>query len=263
MGGWALLSPANWPGFVLISARLTGLMLLAPIWSMVALPRSVRGAAVVVFAALLVPSVAPATVPAEVVELPLPLLVEFTLGVGIGLAAAVVSQAMLLASEVVSLQSGLSLGQVLSPNLETGGPALSQLYNLVGLATFVAVGGPTLMIAALARSLSQIPPGLAIGFDGAGLSLLDLTGKVFGFGIQIAAPVMVALTVTNVAMAILSRAVPQLNAMAMSFAVTLGVGLVMLGLSVPPLVRVASRWIADAPGVTDRLLDALTAAGAR
>ena len=39
-----LLAPGSWPAFVLISARLSGLMLLAPFWSMVSIPRSVKGA---------------------------------------------------------------------------------------------------------------------------------------------------------------------------------------------------------------------------
>ena len=258
-----LLAPGSWPAFVMISARIAGLMLLAPFWSMVSIPRSVKGAIVVVLAAVLVPTAAKPAFADHVLELPLPLMMEFTLGLGIGLAAAIVVHALMLASEVVALQTGLSLGQVLTPNIDTGGPALGQIYGLLGLAVFVATGGPTMMIEAVARSVIQHPPGVMISFVEGPLVLLRLTGSLFGYAIQIAGPVMVALTVTNVAMAILSRAVPQLNAMAMSFAVTLGVGLVIIGLSLPVLVQVLGRWF-DAVGTdTDALVGAMVGLGVR
>ncbi len=259
----ALLAPGNWPAFVLISARMSGLMLLAPFWSMVSIPKSVKGAVVVVLSALLVPTAARPAFPDHFVQFPLPLMMEFTLGLGIGIAAAVVVHALILASEVVALQTGLSLGQVLTPNIDTGGPALGQIYGLLGLAVFVAAGGPVMMIEALARSVVQHPPGVMISFADGPIVLLRLTGSLFGYAIQIVGPVMVALTVTNVAMAILSRAVPQLNAMAMSFAVTLGVGFVIIGLSLPVLLRVLGRWFVAVGADTDALVGAMVGAGVR
>jgi flagellar biosynthetic protein FliR len=258
-----LLAPGSWPAFVLISARISGLMMLAPFWSMVSIPRSVKGAIIVVLAAVLVPTAAKPAFPDRVLGFPVPLMTEFTLGLGIGLAAALVVHALMLASEVVALQTGLSLGQVLTPNIDTGGPALGQIYGLLGLAVFVSTGGPIMMIEALARSVIQHPPGVMISFVEGPLVLLRLTGSVFGYAIQIAAPVMAALTVTNIAMAILSRAVPQLNAMAMSFAVTLGVGFVLIGLSLPVLVRVLSRWFAAVGTDADSLVGLMVGLGVR
>jgi len=256
----ALFAPGSWPAFVLISTRLAGLMVVAPFWSMLSLPRSARGAIVVVLAAMLVPASPKPAFPDKILAIPLPLMTELVIGLGLGLGAAVIVQAMTLASEVVALQTGLSLGQVLTPNLETGGPAITQLYGLLGLAAFVALGGPLLLLDGLAGSLQAIPPGGGATLGAVGPTVLRLTGAVFAHAVQIAAPVMVALTVTNVAMAILSRAVPQLNAMAMSFAVTLGVGLLTFGLSLPLLVRVTSRWVAAIPASIDAIVGALAAA---
>ncbi len=260
--GWSLFAPGNWPVFVLISARLTGLMLLSPFWSMATVPKSVKGALVVVLAAAMVPGAPKTPFPDQVLSIPIPLMMEFTIGLAIGLVASVVSHALLVASEVVSLQTGLSLGQAIAPNIDLGGPAISQFYGLLGLAVFVGVGGPVQMIEAVGRSLTQYPPGTTLLLNDGGAGLLKVTGSIFSYAVQIAAPVMVALTITNLAMAILSRAVPQLNAMAMSFAVTLGVGMVMLGLSLPVMVRVLGRWLAAVPGTTDGLLQTMLRAGA-
>ncbi len=258
-----LFSPTSWPAFVLISCRLAGLMVVAPLWSLASIPRTVRGALVVVLAAVLVPMSPTPPFPEQVVSIPIPMLSELVIGLGIGIAAAVVTQAMMLASEVVSLQTGLSLGQLLAPSIDTGGPAMGQLYGLLGLAVFVSVGGPVSLLEALARSLDQLPPGTVIGFDGGATALLGVAGHLFGYAVQICGPVMVAVTVSNVAIAIISRAVPQLNAMAMSFAVTLGVGLLMFGASLPLVVRVVGRWSTEAPAVADAVVREMTPPGGR
>ena len=249
-----LFAPGAWPTFVLVSARLSGLMLIAPFWSMATIPRSVRGAVVVVLAAVLVPLAPIVPFPEQAIAIPVPLMSELVVGLGMGLAAAIVSQALLLASEVVALQMGLSLGQLFIPSAETGGAGLSQLYGLLGIAVFVAVGGPTSFIETLARSLAQIPPGTIVGFDRGGTVLLGVVGQLFAYAIQIAGPIVLAVTLTNIGIAIISRAVPQLNAMAMSFAITLGVGLMMFGATVSALSGLTGRWLTQAPALADAVV---------
>ena len=170
---------------------------------------------------------------------------------------------MLFRSEVVALQTGLSLGQAIGVSVESGGPALGQLYGFLGISVFVSLGGPVALITGVARSLETIPPGGLISFDGSALVALRMSGAVFSHAMQIAAPVVAALTVTNIAMAILSRAVPQLNAMAMSFAVTIAVGLLMFGLSLPVMVRVVTRWTEAIPAEIGIAVGAMAPAGGR
>ncbi|MHB1328092.1 MAG: flagellar biosynthetic protein FliR [Gemmatimonadales bacterium] len=257
----SLFAPGTWPSFVLISARISGLMMLSPFWSMVSIPRPTKGAFIVVLAAILTPLAGVVPFPDRVLSIPMPLMMEFTIGLVIGLTAAVIAHALMLASEVISMQTGLSLGQVLTPNLETGGPALSQLYWLLGLAVFIGIDGPMVMLEALARSIVDYPPGASISFAEGPMAVLDLTGSVFRYAIQICAPVMVALTLANILMAILSRAVPQLNAMAMAFGVTLSIGLLMIGLSLSLTVRALAKWYQASIGSVDGLLNLMIRSG--
>ena len=259
--GASLFAPGAWPAFVLITTRLSGLMLVAPFWSMFGVPRTVRGALIVVLAAVLLPGSAKPAFPERALEVPLPLISELLIGVGIGLVAAVLQHALTLASEIVAMQTGLSLGQLFTGSVETGGPALTQLYGFLGLAVFVGLGGHPMMLEGLARSLQTVPAGSLASFDGGPAAAVAMMGSLFRQAVQVAAPVSVALTVTNFAMAILGRAVPQLNAMAMSFAVSIGVALVMFGAGLPILVRVLSRWVGGMPPVVDALVDGFALPG--
>jgi flagellar biosynthetic protein FliR len=258
----AILRPDAWPTFVFVSARLSGLMFIAPLWSMTALPRFARAAVVVVISMLLLPLSPPAALPAQILELPLPLAMEIVIGVAIGLSAAVVVQGAALAGEIVAMQMGIHLGAALSPmpDLELSGVA--QLQTMLALFVYVSVGGHLLLLRTLADSLVTLPPGAPLALVEGGRAAVALLGQLFLGAVRTGAPVIVALLVSNVALAILSRAVPQLNTMMVSFPLTIGLGLVMLGASLPVLSGTIESWMRHLPDTAAVALDAFRAAPA-
>jgi flagellar biosynthetic protein FliR len=213
-----LFDPAAWPTFVLVSARLGGLMIAAPLWSMSALPRSIRAAITVVLALVLVPVAPRAALPETAFVLPLPLATELLIGLAIGLTAGVLVQAAVLAGEVISLQMGISLGAALGASPELEAPGVGQFQQLLALFLYVAVGGHLLLLEGLARSLQAIPPGSPVSLPAAGGAVALMLGSLFSCALSVAARVMVTLLLVNLALAALSRAVPQLNAMMASIA---------------------------------------------
>jgi len=253
----AAFTPSGWPAFVLISARLTGMVMVAPFFSMFGIPRTVRGGIVVVLALTLLPAAPHPAFPERALDIPVPLMTELVIGLGIGLVAAVIQHALVLAAEVVSLQTGLSLGQLFTASIENGGPAVAQLYGFLGLSVFIGFGGHLALVEGLGRSLTTVPPGQLLALDRGAEETLRLVGSLFEHAVQIAAPVSVAVTVTNLAMAILSRAVPQLNAMAMSFAVSIALALVLFGAALPTAARVIGRWVGEIPVGVDGVVGSL------
>jgi flagellar biosynthetic protein FliR len=68
--------------------------------------------------------------------------------------------------------------------------------------------------------------------------------------VRIAAPVLVTLLLTNAALGVLSRTIPQVNVFVVGFPVNVGVGLIMLGASLPFSLRlVAGRFAALEPAL--------------
>jgi flagellar biosynthetic protein FliR len=248
------LTPARWPAFVLLTGRVGGLMLTAPGWSGQTLPATVRTVLTVLLAVLLLPAVPAVAMPDHVLDLPLPMAAEIAIGLVIGLAAAVLVQAVGLAGEVISMQMGLSIAPALSPVPEMQVVGLGQVSTLLALVIYMSLGGHVILLRALADSLRSLPPGGGIEFAGGGPAATALAGQLFSCAVSAAAPVMVALLLANIALAILSRAVPQLNAMMVSFPVTIGIGLLMFSVSLPVVSSVVARWIQALPGAIDGLL---------
>ncbi len=241
------LAPDRWPTFVLITARVGGLMLTAPGWNGTSLPRLVRTALTVVLAALLLPSAPVAKVPDQAIDIPLPIAAEMAIGLGIGLVAAVIVQAVSLAGEVMSTQMGLSIAPSYSPIPELQVSGIGPLTSMLALLLYFSIGGHLTLLRGLADSLQALPPGGGIVFGAGEKVSTELAGRLFSCAISAAAPVMVALLLTNVALGILSRAVPQLNAMSVSFPLSIGVGLLMFSVSLPIVASVITGWLQDMP----------------
>lgn len=251
-----LLVPERWPVLVLITARLGGLMLTAPMWSMSAIPGGVRAAITLVLSAALLPACPPVAATERVLDLPIPFALELGLGVVIGLTAAVVVQGVTLAGEVIALQMGLSLGPALAPMPDAPVSGVGQLQSFLALTVYLAVGGHLMLIQGLAHSLQVLPPGAAFDAALGARAGINLMSMLYSTAIRAAAPVMVTLVLANLALAVLSRAVPQLNAMMVAFPFTIGLGLLMLGASLPVVAPALAGWMQALP----RDLAATTAA---
>jgi flagellar biosynthetic protein FliR len=257
------LQPLNWPILVLVTARISGLMLSAPLWSMTTIPASLRGSIAIVLSVALLPSVPVVPVPVDGFAIIVPLTTELLIGVAIGLSANVFLSAVAVASEVISLQMGLSLGVALGGTADLGGAGVGQLQGQFAMVLYTIVGGPIALVEAVYRSFQMIPPGGALAINSGGRALLMVLGQVFPLALQVVAPVMVALLLTNVGMAILNRAVPQLNTMMVAVPLTVGVGLITLGLTMPFTATFIAQWAGSVGPHADDVVRALTPAVVR
>jgi flagellar biosynthetic protein FliR len=250
-----ILTPGNWPTFVFITTRLTGMMITAPLWSMTPWTRTARTAATVLLAILLLPG-SPRTVLSErMLDLPIGLAMELLVGIVIGLTAAVIVQGIGFAGEVISLQMGLGLGPALAPmpDLDTNG--VGQLKALLALFIYTSVGGHLILLKGLAESLHTLPPGMPMNIEAGGRAGALLLGGLYSTALRAAAPVMVSLLLTNIALAIMSRAVPQLNIMIVALPVTIAVGLVMLGACLPFVASAIHGWFRDLPATVQSVVE--------
>ena len=252
-----ILAPGRWPTFVMISTRLGGLMMVAPVWSSTSIPRGVRAAVTVLLAAALLPSAGNVVLPDSVLHLPINLALELVIGVVIGLTAAVLVQGVTLAGEVISLQMGISLGPALSPAADIQVPGIGELHGFLASLIYLSVGGHLMLIRGIADSLHALPPGSAISMAGGVDEGVHLLGTLFTTALRAAAPVILTLLLSNVGLAILHRAVPNLNAMMVALPLTILVGLLALGAALPIVGSSIAGWMGSLPHAIESTLAGL------
>jgi flagellar biosynthetic protein FliR len=108
---------------------------------------------------------------------------------------------------------------------------LGRWFELVATAVFLAIGGHRQVLAALLDSFAWMPPGHALVADGLFAAFVEILGQSFALAIRAAAPVMTALLLTTLALGIISRTWPQLNAFSLGFSLNALVAVAVLAVS--------------------------------
>ena len=222
--------------FVYPFLRILALASSAPVLSHSSVPVMVR----VALAALVTAIVAP-TLPAAAVVSPfsapgvLLIAEQVLIGIAIGLAMQIAFATVTLAGDLIGLQMGLSFAAFIDPQNSDQAPLVGSFLTITLMLVFLSINGHLLLVAGIADSFRAFP----VAVEGVrtldAVRLVKSGADLFAFGLQIALPVIGAMLITNLTLGMLARTSPQLNLLAVGFAVTLSVGLLMLLLELPLL----------------------------
>ena len=213
-------------------ARILAFIAAAPLWSTAGIPRRTRlilGFGITIAIAPALPAM-PAIAPASLAGLWV-LAQQMLIGIAMGFAARIIFSAVDLAGELIGMQMGLGFATSYDPLNSSQTPVISEFISLIGLLLFLSLNGHLIYIATLAQSFYAIPVNANPLGAASWLNLAELGSKIFSSGLLIALPVVVALMITNIALAVLTRAAPQLNIFALGFPLTLIGGFVALAIS--------------------------------
>ena len=226
-------------GFMLVLGRISPLFILAPLFSSKLMPPRAKSVVAVALAIGIAPiamrgaGAEPGQLPTELLDLAGLMVKEILVGMAFAFALAAFFAAVSVAGTLLDTLIGFGFGALVDPVTGNSGGAINQLYALVGVAIFIAIGGDGWVIQGLARTYDAVPllsapevgslvEGMQVAFSG-----------VFAAAIQVAAPVLLAIVLTDAAFGMVSRVVPQLNVFAVGFPAKVLVGLVVIAASLP------------------------------
>lgn len=155
---------------------------------------------------------------------------EAMIGAAFSLGFLAAYSATQVAGRVLDIQIGFGVAGILNPSTGTFSPLLGSLFGMVGITLFLAMDGHHQLLRALALSTEIIKPGAAVATINA-MAIIKQSGLMFVYGLMLAAPVMLALLLVDIAMAIYARSLPQLNILVLSFGIKVVVGTLLLAVS--------------------------------
>lgn len=237
-------APGVSAGFVLCALRVGGLLLVAPVFSAKPVPMRLRTALIVIFALMLNPA-ATAGVNLEALRItPATFLTESAIGMVVGLSAAMFIAGAEAAGEQMTTAIGLSGAAIFDPTNNTQGSILAQFMQMLALLIVLMAGGHLMMLRALSDTFHVLPLGAAIHLGDGFRAFVPMARSIFTSGMQFAAPVIAAVLVMNIALAILGRAAPKLQIMSVAFPLQIGVGLLTLAGTLALIVRtIDGQWL--------------------
>lgn len=174
---------------------------------------------------------------------------EFFVGVAIGFAANVVFYGARFAGGMVDFNMGYQTASLFSAE-ETSPTLVGEFYHLMTLMLFLFMNGHHFLLESVYLSVRAVPISVFEVTESTLDMLMRIGVTVFIIGIKIAAPILIAIFLTNLSLALLSRIAPQTNIFILSFQMKISVGLLVLFISVPLFIMMAKVALQDMESIT-------------
>lgn len=232
-------------GFFLCLVRVAGCIMIYPTFSDNAVNTRTRMLVAFVLAVSIYPIVKDGMPPppTQVSTLMMDVLKELSVGILMALAARFVMAAVSLAGELMGFMTGFQAASMFDPITGANSSALGIFLSLVAGVLLFAFNIHHIMIAGLAQSFSVIPvtEGLSLADSLAAVSAA--ISNMMEVGVKIAAPVMVIGFLGYVVFGIFNRMIPQLHVFFISLPLSIGVGLIILGISLAGVVTLIGQQL--------------------
>lgn len=243
--------------FLVLISRIGGLLAALPILSGRTVPLKVKVALVLVLGAALAPVIHLPAMSYDPLVLAAGLASEMAIGLTIGLAVRLFFGALELAGEIIGVQMGFGVAQLFDPTTAHQTPMMAQYCTLLASLVFLSLNAHLLVVATIVSSYEAVPVFGASLPSGLGDEVLRLSQQMFTIGLKLAAPVLITILLINILLAILGRAVSQINVFVLSFPVTIAGGLAVLGMAMPFTVELLAREIERLQLTIDGLMKVL------
>lgn len=230
------LSPAFAVALTLAFVRTIAWVVICPPFSNSAIPAKVKIGLAGAIAFMAAGTLQHDVLPQSNVQVIVQIIIQALIGVVLGYVVSLFVNTVVGAGSLIDLFSGLDLPQAIDPLSQQQTPIFGQFYNLVLMALLFTSGGVLVIVEGFLKSFQ------AVGTTLPPMTLSSLsqtiTGDVatfFAAAVEIAAPVIVVLFGTQILLALLAKAVPQINVFVFGMPLQIVVALIGVGVAIVAL----------------------------
>ncbi|SHF37006.1 flagellar biosynthetic protein FliR [Desulforamulus putei] len=223
--------------FFLVLIRMASFVFSCPLYAVPGIPPLVKAGLSFILAALVTPMVMPPSpeFPGGTWGFAVAALSEAGVGLALGLVCTFVFNAIRIAGQLLDFQIGFAMAAVMDPLSGSMNTLLSRFLFFMTLVLFMNVDGHHALIRALVKSYELVPL-TAAGINGqVTLLIIRIFTDTFALAVQICAPVVAVLVITDLAMGLIGKTAPQLNIFQLGFPLKIAVGVSALAILLPAL----------------------------
>jgi flagellar biosynthesis protein FliR len=250
------ISAQEFEKLLLLMLRVGGILIVAPIFSHQSVPKLLKIGLIILISLIIVPTLKPLSIelPPDLLGLTVVLIKEVVAGLAIGFTSLMLFLAVQFAGNVIGLQMGFGIVNVIDPNSNTEVPLIGQFQLIITMLIFLALNGHHMIISAIINSVQIIPLGQVNLSHASGEIILRAGINTLAAGVKLGAPCIVTLFLMDVAMGIVARTVPQMNIFIVGFPIKIGAGLLMLSASLPLFGYVFGKMLGNLNGDLNGLI---------
>lgn len=221
--------------FLLIFARISGIFSTAPIFGSRNVPIYAKAGTAFLMAYVLLPLVYDSNVKIsdQFVAYALLVIAEVLIGLMLGFISSLIFSAVQMSGQLLDMQIGFGVVNVIDPQFGQQVPLVGNFKYILALLVFLATNGHHILLSALFQSFKLVPITGAVFDSHLAEIVTDMIFGIFTIALKISLPVLVALLLTDVALGILARTMPQMNIFVVGIPGKILVGIFILSLALP------------------------------
>lgn len=239
---------------LVIGLRVSGLMLFAPFFGSAVIPARIKAVLVIAITAVLYPVYSSHLHAVSLSQWPLLVASETIVGVAMGVATNAVFEGVQMAGQVLSVQMGYSLVNILDPLTQVDSTVVAMFHQSLAMLIFLGLDVHHWILRAVANSFDYLPPGSAT-LNPLFLQALMHEGViVLDLGIQIAAPILAATLLADIVLGLMGKASPQMPLMLLGPAVKSMLGVLVLTVTMRFWPQLFARYFSESIAYAGNLL---------
>jgi len=219
--------------FMVVFARVGGIMVFAPVFSARSVPAQIK----IIFALVCSIAMMPAAAVMQIPEEPGIYAIldcafgEILIGMVLGFVASMIFAAMQFAGQLISFNLGFAIINLIDPQSDVEVSVFGLLENYLGLIFFLLINGHHWFFLAVSDSFRYLPV-QGVHLTGPSIQeIVRLSSQVLTAGVQIAAPVLAVTIICDVILGIIGRAAPQIQILIVGMPLKTLVGFTCLSIS--------------------------------
>jgi len=235
-------NPNDLLSYFLTLFRISIVLFLLPFFGGRTIPNPVKGALLLVISLAVWPQLSfPGSMMPTGWNIVIMFIGEIILGLILGLIVRFLFGAVQLGGQIIGFQMGFAMVNVVDPITGVSNAVSAHFLYMCTMLTFLVLNGHLYLLKAVGLSFEYIPPGGLLLTPGITTHIFELSNMMFILAIKIAAPVMAALFLVDLSLALISRAAPQMHVLVLGFPVKITVGFFFLGF----IFTIMSAYVGD------------------
>ncbi len=239
--------------FLLVLVRMSGLVVIGPFFGNASIPPNIRALLALWLAILAFPNLI-GTMPVE--SLPAPpstlldlawaVLGELLIGLFLSFGVILILTGVQMAGDMFDQQAGTALAEIFNPTFNNSAAPTGQLLFMLASVIFLTampVAGHLQMVLILFDSFQSIPVGQLLQIQQVSDVLMVILQQSLKLSLQLAAPLLAAMSLVSMTMGFLGHTVPQINVLVMGFPIRMTLALMILIMTVSGMSHVIINHI--------------------
>lgn len=165
----------------------------------------------------------------------------FIIGMVIGFIMQMFLSVFQMGGEHIDMQMGLSMASMYDPSTQANVTVTGNLLTAMYVLIFFVSNAHLALFSVVIQSFQVIPLGLGNVSDRVGVYIIELMYYIFIYAIQVAIPIIVTELISEFAVGILMRLVPNINVFVINIQIKVMIGFVVIFTLIPALANFMTR----------------------